>query len=232
MVVFPEMAYFSAPLKACPPVTSRFAALCREFGEWAKALGIYLLPGSLREPASAGRHFNTLPVFGPDGNEVTRYRKVFLFKARLPDRSYDESHYTDAGGEVTTFTAEGICFGLAICYDLRFPELFRSLKKRGAQVVFLPSAFTVPTGKAHWEALTRARAIENQFTLAAPGLTGTSGNGAKTYGHSIVVDAWGKVRALADTKPRTLFLQYDAKHGEDCRSRVDPWASRRDDLFP
>lgn len=232
LVVFPEMAYFTAPLKDCAPVTGQFDELMQTFAGWAKRYGTALIPGSLREPSPEGRHFNTLPVFDSAGIEVARYRKIFLFKAKLPDREYDESAYTTAGKDPVTFTLEGIRFGATICYDLRFPELFRALKKRGAELILLPAAFTVPTGRAHWETLLRARAIENQLYIAAPGLAGRSGNGAATYGNSLVVDPWGRVRVRAAGKPTTLFFTFDPRHAVDCRGKVDAWASRREDLFP
>ncbi len=232
LVVFPEMAYFSAPLKECAKITARFDALMARFSNWAKKYGTAIAPGTLREPAPEGKHYNTLPVFDAQGKETARYRKIFLFKAKLPDRAYDESAYTVPGREPVTFELEGIRFGASICYDLRFPELFRSLKKRGAEFVLLPAAFTVPTGRAHWETLLRARAIENQIYIAAPGLAGRSGNGAATYGNSLVVDPWGKVRVRAGTKPTVLSLTFDPQHALDCRGKVDAWASRRDDLFP
>lgn len=232
LVVFPEMAYFTAPLKECAAVTRQFDALMEKFAGWAKQYGTALVPGSIREPSAEGRHFNTLPVFDATGIEVARYRKIFLFKAKLPDRDYDESAYTTPGKEAVTFTLDGIRFGATICYDLRFPELFRALKKRGADLILLPAAFTVPTGRAHWEALLRARAIENQIYIAAPGLAGRSGNGAATYGNSLVVDPWGRIRVRAAAKPTLLVFTFDPQHALDCRSKVDAWASRREDLFP
>ncbi len=232
LVVFPEMAYFTAPLQACAPVTAQFDRLMETFSGWAKKYGTALVPGSIREPSPGGRHFNTLPVFDAAGKETARYRKIFLFKAKLPDRVYDESAYTTPGQETITFTLDGIRFGAAICYDLRFPELFRALKKRGAELVLLPAAFTVPTGRAHWETLLRARAIENQIYIAAPGLAGRSGNGAATYGNSLVVDPWGRVRVRAAAKPTLLVFTFDPQHAVDCRGKVDAWASRREDLFP
>lgn len=232
LVVFPEMAYFSAPLADCKAITDRYAELTATFANWAKIYQLCLLPGTLREPATSGLHYNTLLAFDPQGKQIAQYRKIFLFKACLPDRTYHEGSYTEAGNQVAVFDFESIRFGLAICYDLRFPELFRSLKKKGAEVVFLPAAFTVPTGRAHWETLLRARAIENQFYVAAPGLSGRSGNGAHTYGHSLVVDAWGKVRACAANRATTITFRYEHGHASDCRSKVDAWASRREDFFP
>jgi deaminated glutathione amidase len=232
MVVFPEMAYFTGHSKDCPPVVQKFAQLMDTFASWARLYKIALLPGSIREPSPAKKQYNTLAAFGPDGKLLAAYRKIFLFRATLTDRAYNESAYTEAGQQPCVFRLDGVCFGLSICYDLRFPELFRSLKKAGADLVFVPAAFTVPTGRAHWETLLRARAIENQMYVAAPGLVGRSGNGAQTYGHSLVVDPWGKVRPKAANRPTTLTFDYDPQSCANYRSQLDAWASRREDLFP
>jgi nitrilase len=194
------------------------------------------LPGSLREPAPKGenaeRYYNTLPAIGPDGKLLASYRKVFLFRANLPDRSYFEGQHCEAGDTPTTFVADGVTFGLTICYDLRFPELFRALRKRGAQAIVLPASFTVPTGTAHWEILLRARAIENQVFLLAPAQTGENGDRAATYGHSLVVGPWGDKLAERPSGEGTLFADVDPARIAEAASRVDAWQSRREDLFP
>ncbi len=145
--------------------------------------------------------FNTTVVFGPDGGEIARYRKIHLFDIVAPDGTgYRESNTYGAGDEVVTCEADGVKLGLAICYDVRFPELFLSLRRAGAEVVFLPAAFTLQTGKDHWETLIRARAIETQCWFAAAATWGQHTEGAKneprfTYGHSLVCDPWGHVVA-------------------------------------
>lgn len=232
VVVFPEMAYFSAPAPEAKAVIKEYSRLMQLFGSWSKKYQVCLIPGSLREPAPRGLCYNTLPVFDPTGELLSTYRKIFLFQARLGARSYDESASTAAGQQITTFRFRKATFGLAICYDLRFPELFRALKKRGAEAVFLPSAFTVPTGKAHWEPLLRARAIENQFYMAAPGQCGRSGNGNLTYGHSLVVDPWGEVAVRSKSAPALLSFHFEKDAAQEYSQKLDPWRSRREDLFP
>lgn len=232
IVAFPEMAYFTGHSKDCPPVVAKYAEIVETFRSWARKHRICLLPGTVREPSPSGKQFNTLLALGPDGQTLAHYRKIFLFKADLIDRKYDESAYTDPGREVCVFEFEQARIGLSICYDVRFPELFRALKKRAADMVFLPAAFTVPTGRAHWETLLRARAIENQMMVLAPGLCGRSGNGAATFGNTLHIDAWGKVRGRVAGKPAILMAQWDAKIAHDCRTRLDAWSSRREDLFP
>lgn len=165
----------------------------------ARAHGIHIHGGSLAERAD-GRLFNTTVVFGPDGAEVARYRKIHLFDIVTPDGAgYRESATYGAGDAVVTVQAGGAQVGLAICYDLRFPELFLALRRAGAELIFLPSAFTLQTGKDHWEPLIRARAIETQCWIAAPATTGrhldAKGEPRMTYGHSLVCDPWGHVVA-------------------------------------
>jgi predicted amidohydrolase len=232
ILVFPEMAYFSAPAAQAKTTVKDFSRLMELFASWASKYKVCLLPGSLREPGPRGLCYNTLPVFSPNGELLAKYRKILLFRARLGAKSYDESASTAAGREAITFRFRDVTFGLAICYDLRFPELFRTLKKKGAEAVFLPSAFTVPTGKAHWETLLRARAIENQLFVAAPGQCGRSGNGSLTYGHSLVVDPWGKVAVRSQSRPKALSFHFKKALAGECALKLDPWRSRREDLFP
>lgn len=226
VVAFPEMAYFMGKAAECAPLIPLYPEIVRRFRQWAKELRITLLPGSLREPGQS-RSFNTLPVIGPTGDLAAEYRKIFLFKANMPDRSYDEGEHCQAGQ--TTHCVGNL--GLAICYDLRFPELFRRLKKQGAEILIVPSAFTVPTGEAHWSVLLRARAIENQCFVVAPAQTGKLGDGRSTYGHSQIVSPWGEVMADLETREDVVTVTLDLGALSDARSRVDSWASRREDLF-
>ena len=155
--------------------------------------------GSLAEAAD-GRLYNTTVVFGPQGTELARYRKIHLFDIVTPEGTgYRESSTYGAGDQVVAFKTDDATLGLAICYDLRFPELFLALRRKGAEVIFLPSAFTVPTGRDHWEVLIRARAIETQCWMVAPATWGVHRDAKNevrlTYGRSIVVDPWGTVTA-------------------------------------
>ena len=139
-------------------------------------------------------------VFDPDGQEIARYRKMHLFDIVAPDGTgYRESNTYGAGDEVVTYEADGTKVGCAICYDLRFPDLFWNLREQGAEVIFLPSAFTLATGKDHWEVMIRSRAIETQCWFAAPATWGKhlegKGEPRFTYGHSMIVDPWGHVTA-------------------------------------
>ena len=232
LITFPEMAYFIG--EEWQPLLPRYSELADQFASWAKEYSIYILPGTLREPVKGanGRYFNTQLLFDPSGTLLAKYRKLFLFKAKLPDREYDESRFCEPGGHVVTSELSIGQFGFAICYDLRFPEMFRALKKRGVEVAILPSAFTVPTGKAHWESLIRARAIENQFYMIAPAQTGAMGDGKQTYGHSLVVSPWGDVVMDFGNDEGMAVGEIPLKAIAEAERKVSAWESRREELFP
>lgn len=174
------------------PTTDRLAALARE-------LDVFLVGGSILERApNETRVYNTCTVFSPHAGLIACYRKIHLFDVDLTGHlTIRESDTRLRGSQVAVVKTELATLGLAICYDLRFPELFRRLTKGGAQVVCLPSAFTFPTGAAHWEILVRARAIENQVYIVAPNQHGRSPSGYQDYGHSMIVDPWGTPLARA-----------------------------------
>jgi nitrilase len=165
----------------------------------ARDRGIYVHGGSIGE-RDGDRLFNTTVVFDRVGTEIARYRKIHLFDIVTPDGTgYRESATYGAGDQMATCEIAGVKVGLAICYDLRFPELFLALRRAGAELIFLPAAFTLQTGKDHWEALIRARAIETQCWIAAPATWGrhtdSRGEARYTYGHSLLCDPWGHVVA-------------------------------------
>ncbi len=165
--------------------------------ETARATKTHVHGGSIIEKGPE-KLFNTTVVFNPDGTEIARYRKMHLFDIVAPDGTgYRESATYGAGDEVVTYEADGTKVGCAICYDIRFPDLFWKLREQGAEVIFLPSAFTLATGKDHWEVLIRGRAIETQCWFAAPATWGKhlegKGEARFTYGHSLICDPWGHV---------------------------------------
>jgi predicted amidohydrolase len=180
-------------------------------GVLAKELGIHLCAGSLLERAPGeARLYNTSCLFDRHGGLIACYRKVHLFDVDLPGRVVVRESETRASGTtVTTAETELGTLGMSICYDLRFPELFRALVGAGAQVLLVPSAFTFPTGAAHWEVLCRARAIENQCYLVAADQTGTSPHGHADYGESLVVDPWGRVLARAGDGEGVVTAEID-----------------------
>lgn len=163
---------------------------------------IFVHAGSIMERiAGDDRIHNTTVVFNRQGEEIARYRKIHLFDVTTPDgASYRESATVKAGDAVVTYDCEGVTIGCSICYDLRFPALFQALAEKGAQIIALPAAFTLQTGKDHWETLLRARAIETETYVCASAQTGSFSVGneqRQTYGHSLVADPWGHVVAKA-----------------------------------
>lgn len=167
--------------------------------EAARASGAYVVAGGFPERSEDdARPFNTSLVIAPDGAIVARYRKIHLFDVEVGDGvSYRESSATTPGREPTVVDVHGLRVGLSICYDLRFPELYRDLVDRGAQVLTVPAAFTLATGKDHWHVLLRARAIESQCWVLAAAQWGSHPRGRRTYGKSCIVDPWGDVLAQA-----------------------------------
>ncbi len=176
------------------PIQQALAAAARELDLWVVG---GTLPLRTDDP---GRVRNATLVFGPDGRRVARYDKIHLFRFDNGRERYDESRTLEAGTtpvcfDLDTRDGERWRVGLSVCYDLRFPELYRRLAAEGAQLLLVPSAFTHTTGQAHWEALLRARAIENLAYVAAPAQGGEHANGRRTWGHTLVAGPWGEVMA-------------------------------------
>jgi predicted amidohydrolase len=202
LVALPEHFAYLGPEDRRPPSAQPLdGPLVAQFRELAQSLGIFLLLGSFPEVAAPeARLFNTSVLLGPEGQVLAVYRKMHLFDVELPGGpTYQESRFIQPGAEVVVAPLPGTPFtaGLAICYDLRFPELFRALSSQGADLLLLPSAFTLTTGRDHWEVLIRARAIENQAYIVAPAQYGQHSPGRRSYGRSLIVDPWGLVLAQA-----------------------------------
>lgn len=170
------------------PIQQCMAALAREFGVW-------LIGGTLPlVSAEDGKVLNTVLIYTPGGERVSRYDKIHLFGFKKGDESYDESRTIVPGTAVGTFDAPFGRVGLSVCYDLRFPELYRAMGE--CALIVVPAAFTYTTGKAHWDILLRARAIENQCYVLAAAQGGKHVSGRRTWGHSMLVDPWGEVKAM------------------------------------
>ena len=184
---------------------------------WARELGIHLLAGSIAERGDAERAFNTSVLIAPDGEDLAVYRKLHMFDVDAGGVSYRESAHEQPGEEIVTAAVGEVEAGLSVCYDLRFPELFRILALRGARLLFAPSAFTAATGRDHWEVLLRARAIENQAFVLAPNQVGTAPPHFDSHGHSAIVDPWG--RLLADLPAGEGFVAADLHFAEQDRVR-------------
>lgn len=190
-------------------------AIQNQLSAWAQTHRIWLLGGSLptNTPIETSKIRNTSTLWSPDGELVTSYDKIHLFKFESNQEQYDEAETVERGSSIciaTIYDRSGTPWkiGLSICYDLRFPELYRALSLQGADIIAVPSAFTYTTGQAHWEVLIRARAIENQCWLLAAAQGGKHANGRHTWGHSMAVDPWGNIHAQA-TEPGEQVIYAD-----------------------
>ncbi len=192
---------------------------------------IFVHAGSIMEKIEReDRIHNTSVVFDRDGEEIARYRKIHLFDVTTPDgTSYKESQTVKPGDRVVTYDCEGVTVGCSICYDLRFPDLFQALAEKGAEIIAVPAAFTLQTGKDHWEVLLRARSIETETYVCASAQTGsfTVGNEQRrTYGHSLVADPWGHVVAKASDGVGIISARLDREQIRRVR-RLIPVAEHR-----
>lgn len=204
---------------------------------WSREFGIYILAGGFPAPdeseLSHSKAFNRALLFTPDGGILAKYDKIHMFDISLSEEeNYRESELVAAGASEAVVAVippeslgippetHGVRFGLSICYDIRFPELYRRLAEKQADVLCIPSAFTQPTGKAHWEVLLRARAIENSCYVIAPAQTGLHGISRKTYGHSMIIDPWGQVLADAATDPGVITAEIDTAKLDDIRKKL------------
>ncbi|HVA81698.1 MAG TPA: carbon-nitrogen hydrolase family protein [Candidatus Binataceae bacterium] len=188
----------------------------------ARELQLHLVAGSITEHAPGQpRNYNTSVLLGPNGSRIAVYRKIHLFDIDLPGRvTVRESEVKIPGTEVVCAPTPLGAIGLTICYDLRFPELFRRLAFGGAGIITLPSAFTFPTGEAHWETLIRARAIENQVFMVAPAQFGPNPHGFSDYGNSMIVDPWGRVLARAADQEGVVVAPIDLDYQERVRREL------------
>jgi predicted amidohydrolase len=194
----------------------------QELANLARELGIYLLGGSiLEEIPSSEKAYNTSLLFGPQGNLLASYRKIHLFDVDLTQGVSVRESDTRASGNAIVVAETELCpMGLTICYDLRFPELYRGLATQGAQLIFVPSAFTAYTGQAHWEPLLRARAIENQVYVIAPGQFGKTTKSFETFGHSMIVDPWGKILGELPDGPGIVTAEIDLDYLAKVRAEL------------
>jgi predicted amidohydrolase len=193
---------------------------------WARALGVHLLAGSICERGEE-KASNTSVLIGPDGEDLAVYRKIHMFDVDAGGVSYRESEHERPGSKIVTAPLGDLVAGLSVCYDLRFPELFRILALRGARVVLLPSAFTAATGRDHWEVLLRARAIENQVFVLAPNQVGAAAPHFDSYGHSAIVDPWGVVLATAPDGECFVAADLDLDAQDRVRESLPSLANRR-----
>ncbi len=210
----------------------------RALSGMARESGVWLIGGTLplRIAGDADRALNACCVYAPDGSLAARYDKMHLFSFKTGNENHDESRVLRAGDRPVAFEAvvapgAMLRVGLSICYDLRFPELYRALGAPApCDLLCVPSAFTYPTGEAHWELLLRARAVENQAYVIAPAQGGRHENGRRTWGHSMIVDPWGVVLACLAEGEGVVSADLDVERIADVRRRLPALAHRRADL--
>lgn len=189
---------------------------------FAREHKVWVLIGSIRaNGAVEGKPYNRSVLVSPDGVVHTHYDKIHLFDVVLPDGTrYEESSFVTPGNDLRLAPLPWLTLGVSICYDLRFAGMYRQLAEKGAEMLAVPSAFTRPTGEAHWEVLLRARAIENVSYVIAPAQCGTHPGGRTTYGHSLIIDPWGTVLAEAGDGPEVILAEIDPERVKELRAKL------------
>lgn len=229
-VALPELFFWRGPAAEEKAAAEELdGPTARRLGALARRHGITLLGGSILEAlAGEERVHNTSLLFGPDGTLLARYRKIHLFDVTVEGApSLQESRTRKPGDEVVVARSPAAMVGMAVCYDLRFPLLFRRLALGGAELVTLPAAFLEKTGRAHWESLIRARAIENGVFVVAPDQCGAGPDGMRCHGHSMVVDPWGEILAEAGEEEELVLADVDLRRIAEVRAQIPTLAHRR-----
>jgi predicted amidohydrolase len=199
---------------------------------WAKSHGVTLVGGSITERREGREKLsNTCCVFDPDGALAAVYRKIHLFDVEVGGHVYRESEAEEPGEEPVVAELDDWPVGLSVCYDLRFPELYRILALEGAHAVTVPAHFTLYTGKDHWELLLRARAVENQLYVVAAAQIGETLPGRSSYGRSLIADPWGIVLAAAPDEETVIAAELDRARLEDVRAKLPSLANRQPDAY-
>jgi nitrilase len=228
LVLLPEYFCFMG-FKATDKLAIREAYLDgpiqRFLADAARRHKLWVIGGTLPLTApEASRVLNTSLVFDPQGNEVARYDKIHLFSYETADESFDEARTIRPGEEVRTFEAPFGRVGLSVCYDLRFPELYRRLGD--CALIVVPSAFTYTTGRAHWDMLLRARAVENQCYVLAAAQGGTHETGRRTWGHSMLIDPWGEIVAVREEGAGVVAGNLERTRIDEVRQSLPAWRHR------
>ena len=233
LVVLPENFAYLGPEPGKRQHAERLgdsdAPIQRAVVDMAREHGVAIVAGGFPEASGdPERPYNTCAAFAADGRMLAAYRKIHLFDVELQDgTSLSESQATSAGSEPVVVEIEGFQVGLSVCYDLRFPELYRALVDRGAELIVVPSAFTLQTGKDHWHVLLRARAIESQSWVVAAAQWGRHPKGRASYGHALIADPWGTVVAECSDAPGVAVASVDRRYTESVRRGLPSLAHRR-----
>ena len=233
VLVLPEcFAFFGRGdgdlVKTMAPLDS---PLFQRFQSLAKTHGLWVCFGGFPEAHTETHAYNAHVVVDDNGVVRDVYRKIHLFDVVLPSVTLKESAATSAGKDVVVAESPVGKLGLTVCYDLRFPELYRALAARGAEVLLVPAAFTLTTGKEHWEVLLRARAIENQCYVAAAAQTGRHNEKRESYGHAMIIDPWGTVIAQCRDGEGIAVADVDDAWQQSVRARIPVWQHRRPELM-
>lgn len=218
IVAFPEYFAYHGPEETWAQVALDGEAILAQMRDLAVRFRIFLLAGSVLLPSGIeGKSLNVSVLFGPDGMELSRYVKTHLFDAVTEKGEYKESRWLVSGASQSVVNINGWMAGFSICFDLRFPEHFISLRWRGASVIFAPSAFTMETGKSHWETLIKSRAMDTQCYIIAPALCGGYSPSRQLYGHTAIADPWGAIIATVEEGEGIAIAELSRKRVEDIR---------------
>lgn len=232
-VILPEMF-------CCPYQTQNFPVYAEEEGgpvwqqlsEYANQYGIYLIGGSMPEKDAEGKVYNTSYIFDRQGKQIGKHRKVHLFDIDVTGgQTFKESDTLTAGDHDTVFDTEFGRMGVILCFDIRFPELARMMVNDGAKAIFVPAAFNMTTGPAHWELSFRTRALDNQIYMIGCAPMRDESAGYISWGHSIVTDPWGRVIDMLDEKDGVLLTELDLDYEEQVREELPLLKSRRKDMY-
>ncbi|QOS13570.1 putative carbon-nitrogen hydrolase (plasmid) [Haloferax gibbonsii] len=233
-VTFPEMVTYIGDKDRYPEVAESLdGPTVTQFAEKAREHGLFVHTGSFFEQIpGSDRVYNTSVVIDPDGEVLNSYRKAHLFDIEIDGSvEYEESANVAAGDKAVTVETELATFGLSICYDLRFPHLFQTMAHRGANVILVPAAFTMFTGKDHWESLLRARAIENQAYVIAPGQIGDKPSSVPTYGRTLIIDPWGNVISKAKDQEEMISTTIDMGYLDEVRQELQSLRHARPEVY-
>jgi nitrilase len=218
IVALPEYFAYHGPEETWAQIAQEGETILNQMSALATRLQIFLLAGSVLLPSGvAGKSLNVSVLFGPDGRELARYPKTHLFDAVTETGEYKESRWLVAGESQSVVNVGGWLVGFSICFDLRFPEWFLSLWRMGADVIFAPSAFTMETGKSHWETLIKSRAMDSQCYIVAPALSGGYSPSRQLYGHTAIADPWGAIIATVEEGEGFAIAELSRKRVEDIR---------------
>lgn len=232
-VILPEMF-------CCPYQTENFPIYAEKEGGpvwqqlsgYAKQYGIYLIGGSMPEKDAEGNVYNTSYIFDREGKQIGKHRKVHLFDIDVKGgQTFKESDMLTAGDSDTVFDTEFGKIGVMLCFDIRFPELSRMMVNDGAKVIFVPAAFNMTTGPAHWELSFRTRALDNQIYMVGCAPARDVSAGYISWGHSIVTDPWGRVTGMLDENEGILLAELDMDYEEQVREELPLLKSRRKDMY-